>query len=357
LKKKQPLRMSLSMILFLLSIFALIYSAQQTRYLRDLSLLFTIFSVGQLAWAIITISTFDSSTKGRQLLEALFHVMCLTLSFHSIIGLLQFFKKNTLGLLIETRGAVPIFGMGADEAKGYFRPIGLRDHANFFANDVLLLLFSVIVLFLFLRKDSRKEIKRYDYLFFFSCLLSTVVIITTVSRAAYLALFAFYFFAFFIYKTEVLRILKKLIKFASPYKFYLFIISFFLASIIAERSLYTIYSPSEAGGISLRILLQKESIDLIRKNVVWGVGQGMYIPAAFDNNRYGVMSYFPEAVHNGFLLLLAENGIVFAGLIFLAYFLLIRDVIRSTQFDTKLRLTYLIAFSCSLLPIKIRYLI
>nr|MBP7741027.1 hypothetical protein [Candidatus Woesebacteria bacterium] len=48
----------------------------------------------------------------------------------------------------------------------------------------------------------------------------------------------------------------------------------------------------------------------ILKNPVLGVGAGMFIPAAFEQNVTKVMSYFPESVHNGFLLFMSESGFI-----------------------------------------------
>jgi O-antigen ligase len=83
----------------------------------------------------------------------------------------------------------------------------------------------------------------------------------------------------------------------------------------AEKSLYAL---NEGGGY-FRYLQIQDTLPIILKNPLFGVGTGMSVVEGLNFNPKGFYSRVPLAIHNWYLLLLAEHGI--PGLLFFIMFL------------------------------------
>ena len=311
-------------LLFFLIMFALIFiSSASSTYFTGLSFLYTAVEFSFLAWLILAILTLRrySKKKVESILITLLFILFGMLVLESSITYLQVLKRGVLGLIIEKVSVVPSFGFGADENRLQFRPVGLSYHANSLANWQISLLSTIILLWLTVKHLLSKNIS--NFLIFASIGLSVSVIVLTLSRSAYLSLFLFAFiFILFNFETS-LKAVRFALGYLQKFKIPLLVIFVYLIFMISDRALNTLFTLGETGGLKTRQVQIEEAIQIIRSSYYLGVGNGMFISASYDFNPEGVVKYFPEYIHNGFILFLAERGFI-AGIFYLLglYFLL-----------------------------------
>jgi len=252
-----------------------------------------------------------------------------------------------LNLRIEQSTVIPTFGVGADEDGTQFRPIGLKTHANELANSLLISLFSILFLFLYIEK-TKSALPWLFKVFVISSIL--VILLITQSRAAYIGLFLSGVFFFLRERAVSLQLLSQCRDKLKPYILVLIIAALLFVPLVTRRLLYSFSSFGSGGGYSTRTELQEVAVLLLQKDYSWGVGPGMFIPAAFKDNPNGVMKYFPESVHNGFLLFATEHGLISSLflLLFIVQFLkeIVANVVRP---QNSLILAGLLALCCMML--------
>jgi len=234
-------------------------------------------------------------------------------AFESLLSLYQFFNQSPLGKNIEATHSIEIFGKAADEITFYFRPVGTFTHANFLAMWLSTLIFFLIYLF---RLKNFKNLSLLILIFF-----SLLIIILTLSRGAWLSLFiCFLFLSFYFeyYKNQIIF----------PIKYLIYIPIFFLPfiSIISNRILKTIFILNE-GGLILRLKQIEEISTLIKISPFFGWGTGQTVVSAIKINPYGIFASQPFEVHNFYLLITAENGIIYLVLFFIFLFLVFKKTI------------------------------
>ena len=233
--------------------------------------------------------------------------------FEGSLVLMQFIKKSPLGSSIEL-SMIPAFGSGIDENPFFYRPVGTFHHANELANFSLPF---VLILFSFL---YNKKLKDNSSILLTSILLGVIIIILTASRAVWLSLFLSLLLLVFIIEKKFgyhLNLKKINLKYLILILITIAIISL---PVLPWRIGKSFYLFEEKGGAFTRKQLIKESISLIKKYPLFGVGYGQNIQASFKQNLTGIMSYFPEAVHNAFLIVASESGLP-ALLLFISIFL------------------------------------
>lgn len=304
----------------LFSLVSVFHTEQQPLF----SLATVLGAVGSISWIMIAQLLLKDARPQEQvkILKSFLLVLILMTSLQVGVALMQYSKRSTLNLRIEQSTIIPTFGQGADEDATQFRPIGLQTHANDLANDLIILLFTGVLLLEWLR--SRKQSLPWWFELFFIT-ETVVVILLTQSRTAYLALLASGLFFFFAQRQKSLQLIRDLEKRLRPFVFVLIIAALLFVPLVSRRLLYSLNSFGAGGGFTTRQELQKEAILLIQKNPLWGVGPGMFIPAAFKENPQGIMRYFPESVHNGYLLFISEHGLLSSICMLLFFYFLLKD--------------------------------
>lgn len=329
LRRRGHLNLRVAHIFLLLCVLLRLISAMFTEHYPIYSLTLIIGMAGVVSWLLlmeVTLRELKSVALFR-VLKTFFLVILLMTTLQSTITLAQYFKRSTLNLRIEQSTVIPNFGSGADENGLRFRPIGLQTHANELANHSISLLFGGGLLLIWFRRQH-KGLPWQLELFFVGQLLAVIVI--TQSRAAYLAigLAAVYFFV--LQRDVSLQLLHFLQKTLRPFILLFVVASLYFVPLITERVLLTTNSFGQSGGVTTRQALEKLSFELYREKPWFGAGPGMFIPAAFKQSPEGIIAYFPENVHNAFLLYLVESG-SFATVAVLAFwYFFIRDVVKST---------------------------
>jgi len=298
-------------LLFFLITFVLFFvSSSLSAYFPDLSLLYTTTEFSFLAWLMLAVVTFRNSSNKEviKMLTTLFFIFFVMLILEAGITYLQFIKQGVIGLTVEKVLTIPAFGFGADENRLYFRPVGLSYHANSLANWQVSLLTTIILLWLTIQKILPKRIS--NFFIVSSIVLSVSTIVLTLSRSAYLSLIMFLLLLFiFNYKTT-LKALRFTLNYFQKLKIPILILGAYFIYVISNRAFNTLFSLSETGGLTTRQTQISEAIQLIRGSPLLGVGNGMFISASYDFNPQGVVRFFPEYVHNGFILFIAERGLL-----------------------------------------------
>jgi len=328
LENKFKLSIPVFALFFLITYALHIISATNSPYLSNLSLIYTISEFSFLIWMLLALVIVQSASKNQRnkILTTLFMVFFGMLILESSITFLQITKRSLLGLSVEKVPSIPSFGAGAEESPFQFRPVGLSYHANSLANWVVALLFAMLTLWFQIKNTIPRHIS--SFLVTTTLSLSFVVILLTLSRSAYLSLLIF-IGIFLIFNRPMLI---KTVKFAAKYfqnlKVPILLVLIYFSFILPDRILSTLFSFTEIGGITTRLDQLTEAVELVHSSPLFGVGIGMFIPASFDFNPQGVMRYFPENIHQGYVLFLAERGILAAITYLIALYLLIKSITR-----------------------------
>lgn len=270
-----------------------------------------------IVWAWYLSKTLRSSDQKQQqeIFLTIFMILATLITYESFIVFRQTISKSPIGLEIEKVGFAPSFGAGADENFDEFRPFGLQAHPNGLANKQLILGFSILLIYQQLKFKKNKKLAKYTRIVLSLVLtLMLINIILSLSRAVFLALFIGLTFIFLRHRKKSLKIIKELKQSADKmpfrYKFIFLLIGFGLLFKLATRMTSSVYSFTEFGGVSTRLEQYKEAIEVFKKSPIFGIGDEMFIPTSYQLFPKGVMSYFPENVHNGFLLFMIERGIL-----------------------------------------------
>lgn len=226
---------------------------------------------------------------------------------HASLGVYQFFSQAIL--------ANKYFGISEQIASNYgpsviktgteriLRAYGGMSHPNILGGFIVIAILFLLIIFLkhYLKANSTIKIGLCLILF-----LLSMGLVLTFSRSAYLALFisTVFLLAYFIYKKKFNEIM--------PFMIILFLslaINFFVFHDLIITRIFSSDISSDTSGIE-RVELNKQAINIIKNNALLGVGLGNYIPYVFSNNAHQLEIWQYQPVHNIFLLLLSETGIL-----------------------------------------------
>lgn len=273
-------------------------SALQASHNQGLSILYGLHGFILAAWLILALKEYQ---KRPEIVRGLYLIAMCSAVLNSALILLQLVKGGPVGTILEQRGtAVP-----GEIGVSFFRPFGLESHPNFSAN---VLLFGIFTSFLFYLTSSIRHRK----IAISACLASLAGLIVVQSRAGYLGAAggAIPAAVVFIRQTKIKAISLLKLRLTPPAALVgLVFIVLFTLFVIGRFYNTMLFSASEGGGFSVRSQLAKEAIAIIQEKPFFGIGPGMFIAAAYERNVTGVMYWFPEAVHNGFLLVASESGV------------------------------------------------
>lgn len=323
---------TISYALFLLTKIASSISSTILPYLAVFHTLHDIFLFGFVLTACWFLSRQSSRNRQRIIYTSLF-IMVLSLFFEFGIVVIQMLKRNIIGLAIESAKSVPLFGFGADENPLQFRPVGLSTHANILTIRFIQYFFTLGVASFLL--PTQTEYRRVRSVFWLTALVCLAVILVAQSRTGYMSVIIPCVMIIFIHRRFFVPLAGQARSFAARHRMLFVCLAIIVCVLLTDRVLYTQYVFSESGGWNTRMLLAEEAMKLISRYPFLGVGTGMFIPAAFNEQRYetvglSIMRYFPESVHNGYLLLFAENGGLALFLFALAVISFMIDIARSS---------------------------
>jgi hypothetical protein len=201
---------------------------------------------------------------------------------HSVQGIFYYFGERLLSL--STPGVAKASIRGIE----FLRPYGTFSHPNSLAGFFLLLYFFVLIY----KKFNRDLILKYLFLF-----ISSILIFISFSKVAiisYLILNTLYF----ILNTKIRC---QICKFAR-------------LAVIFIISLIFLQATTDPLTINKRIELIKNSVTIIFRYPIFGVGLGSYLieQAKFSSKFY---LFFNQPVHNIFFLFISETGLILGGIL------------------------------------------
>lgn len=277
----------------------------------EISLIHSLYLLGPL---ILYLFIRDLLIGKRNIIILSLAIFSSMVILETSLATLQFIKQNTIGVSIEISQEFLPLSVGIEEEAFLFRPLTTFNHANELAQFLLPYLFIFLPSLFF-------GLKKVPRIFLFSFVAGFWTLLLTLSRSAWLSFFVSILVFLFILERRWqlrLRLRKEVLRFLAlslP-----FILPVFIGYLL-PRFINSFYAFEIYGGGYTRIELIKESLETIRQFPLFGVGLGMDVFYTYQQSLVRtitptVFSYFPEAVHNGYLYLLSQVGII-AFLIFL----------------------------------------
>lgn len=345
-KYKSLKAMSIPMFVCLIGVIIMLFSSMNSRYLPVVSVLYVFVFLGSWAWVFFTKTFFLFSKKESifRILRTLLLILIFLSIFESLIVVGQEIKGAPLGFLVEQLNMLTYFGVGADENPFFIRPAGLHDDSNNLA-FYFMASYSAILILWFWLEEKKELFLNYSYILTTTGLIMLTIIFSQ-SRSVYLAFFVFFFFLFFLNRNLRIKLKEKLKLYENYIKVIFVFLAIFGAVILPDRCLHTLYSFTKYGGVEIRNQLNDQALELIRRHPLFGVGLQMFIPASFEENYNGVSRGFPESVHNGFLLVLSECGLLVSFCFILFYYFLFRKTFFSKNSFLVKSVFYLGLISC-----------
>ena len=270
-----------------------------------------LYALGMLG--IFIIFLFVRSYNFKNIFFIILALLSAMIIFEATLSGLQYVSRSPLGRSIELKQDIEVFGRGADEDVFQYRPVGTFSHANELA--AFLLPSLILILASFYLRGNHLIYSSTAFVF------GLVTLFLTLSRSAWFSFILAVFLLLFIIEKKwrfSLKFSNKVKRKLLSLALVVFILSLF---IILPRISRSLYSFGESGGFYTRFELMKESWNLILRFPFFGVGLGLSPQLIFEQNPYGVMSYFPSVVHNAYLLMASEIGLI--ALIFLLVYLVV----------------------------------
>ena len=276
-------------------------------FLKTIELLIIFFLAKKILTTLkekyILIALFISS------LFQLFISLTQLINKHSVQGIFYYFGERLLTL--STPGVAKASIQGAE----FLRPYGTFSHPNSLAGFFLLLYFFVL---------TYKKFNRYLAIKYLLLFISSILVFISFSKTAiacYLILNTYHLLLNTKLNCKICKIARIIV---------VFIVSLIFLS-----------ATTDPLTVNKRIELMKNSIEIIFKNPLFGVGIGSYLieQAKFSSKFY---LFFNQPVHNIFLLFIAETGLIIGGFIL---YQLINRLIRAHLKKEQWILIFVIIFT------------
>lgn len=226
---------------------------------------------------------------------------------HAILGIYQFFSQTILAnkYLGIAEQASSNFGVSVlkNDAGRFLRAYGGMSHPNILGGFIVISISFLLIIFLKYYSRVNSIIKIWICLTLFALSMGLVL---TFSRSAYFALFISMVFllVYFIYKKQF----NEIVPFMVILSLFLAINFFIFHDLIVTRMFSSDVS-LDVSGIE-RVELNKQAFSVIKSNALLGVGLGNYIPHVFSNDVNKLEAWQYQPVHNIFLLILSETGVI-----------------------------------------------
>ena len=267
------------------------------------------------AWGIVL---FEAAWTGSKIMNRVMYSTGILSLFEFILVVFQWIRQKPIGLLIEQTRS----GMAQEPSTDFFRVFGSFAHPNLFASELVSIVFLGLLFYFVLKRNF----------FLIGAIAALVCLILTQSRAALLGLgvglVPLIGFLLWRYKHEISNVLRK--KISVFWSILIVAVMILVTTVFSTRVINTfVYSTGEGGGFDVRRELTEEALELIKANPIIGVGYDAFIPVASRLNVTGVMGWFPETVHNAYLQIASESGILAAFMVVLLIGVLVRRVMMS----------------------------
>ncbi len=336
-----------SLTLFgLITLFSLFVSYET----KEIYVYFEIFKL----FIILMVFCFISNVKlVKQQFHKLFYLILAISVIVSLLGLFQYYNQSSLGLnfvgeeyLRNYMSGVARFQMPFGELTVFdrifnvyretfvMRPYGTFSHPNVFG---AFMAFSAILSY-YLYLVSHGTLRKLVVIGIF---LSVMTLFTSFSRVSIvswgIATFVFYLSAYlFVVKHNRYHLSidshetrKKLVNLAKIVCFCVFFSVFLYFPQLLDRGFIVSYGTTNIEAINDRILYQNIALEMVKQHPLTGVGYKNFVLAMDSYTDKVLAPHQYQPVHNIYLLIAAESGLVVLGL----FFFIIGAVIFYAFFD------------------------
>ena len=263
---------------------------------NPLSTLYYWLRLGELALLFFYLKSVPKSTTG-----ALRKLLPLPVIYSSTIAIIQFVKQGSVGGLLYWLGersfTIATPGIAKAESLGrlLLRPYATFPHPNALAGFIVVSL--VLLLPLMERKQGRDTYTKVVLPLAF--ILGAITLLLTFSLSGWIAA------ALLAILAKALKDKRKMLPSA--------------ALVVLGLTVAVVAFPPEKESISNRLTVAKHAQTMIRESPLTGVGLGNFIPSLSQQPNQGSLPLqspflFYQPVHNIYLLLAAEAGLIALGL-------------------------------------------
>lgn len=229
-------------------------------------------------------------------------VLKLAIIIGSVLVIIQGFRGSGLGTIVEQSKSLPFYGSSSDEETWLNRPMGLWTHANLAAFYILAQLSAWILIQVKLGLKMKEWFRKW-------ILIPLLAIVWLQSRSTFLGLIPISIWWYLVYRTEIKKAVNKTINYGIQFAFIL-VIMFLSAITVGDRFWNTVTNLGNNSGFVMRHNLVLVAGQVINHHFWSGVGEDNFIPIAFREDISNTVKLFPESVHNGWILLMAEQGLI-----------------------------------------------
>lgn len=223
------------------------------------------------------------------------------LFFMGLVGCFQFARQNFIGLMIEEAADVSRFGYLTNESQFLYRVSGVMGHPTFFGSWLSMVIAIGFGYYLRLKGGWKKVMVLVGLLGSFGSMFATYSRSSWLATALSLAVVSYWQSR----KVGWKGVLKEIRVFL--------VIGALLGMVygawvlVRLRSFENVFTLGSGRG---RIELAREALNMIRNNPIFGVGLNRFTEAMVKQNISGAAEYFLYPVHNTWLLMAAEMGLV-----------------------------------------------
>ncbi len=291
------------LIYFLFSLYSSLYFSFDSFFS-----VFTFFQYSKLLISIISVM-YILSFGGRE--KKYFYLLIGSIViFQCCLGLVQF----TSSLPIERLDEKLIFSTSVPEENLFFpRVEGTFYSGNDFAFVLLKLTLLVLPVAFVYRNNLMVKIM---------ALLVLVSLILSQSRTIWMITVLIGIFTFIQIQRKFFMYFQ--VRLTLRQMLYLLALGIVISLIVVPRVFLTQYFFSTGGGGTLRLTMMKEAIEVITYSPLFGFGTNADRYAMFENFANGYIRTFPFTVHNFYLRMMLQSGLIATIAFFLPFFLIIR---------------------------------
>lgn len=249
------------------------------------------------------------NSNKQQYRTLFFYLMSSLIVFQSYLGFQQL-----LGRISQTSSPVSLI-VAAEEQSLIPRINGSFEYANQFG--LIILIFVLLIA----PKIKRKSLNFINISFFLACF----DIVFSKSRTIWIAALGIVFLLILRHPKQRIALIARAVR----SKFILLLLSIPLI-IILNRLLSSTATFDVYGGGALRLEMLKEGVTQLQAMPLAGfMGYGIEtnVKLLFDEIPNGYIRYFPFAIHNGFLQMTLESGLVATLFFFIPFYVVLRRLI------------------------------
>ncbi len=256
------------------------------------------------------------------------YIITAALLLESLVAVIQVIKQGPIGSVLELAPDYIPYDTSSDSGQ-IFRPVGTFYHANTLAHFLLPLLFFVLPFFFVAVPGMQTSV------ILSAGIIGLGTLFLTQSRSAWVSFFA----GFTLYLALVEKVWRLPVMVTKEAKRIMtwFIVPIALVTLVfvVPRILRTSYTLDRYGSFQTRMLLLEEAGMASREHPIFGVGLEMdlffmYLRSVHRRVTNGVVFFFPEPVHNGYMRLFLQVGLLGTAGFMTAGILTIRKLQRKT---------------------------